>query len=243
MRTRSAIALQALLLASVVALAASAMGVVGKRGAARRDLGSRSDQEGERAAGAPRDLLSQLPETPLGRPRVVPSYVNSPGYVRPADPESLSEWTGKREVGSISEQLLFAAPSAESLAAAVVEAVREQSELKLRRLLVLREEFEMILWPEFPASRPFSNITAGDAWGNHMGHAMGGISEGLSQRDGGELRFHRVMARGTMRYTNFSLVDGVVIHAVDGEGREVIFDFATTFVERNGRWKVYIYKE
>jgi hypothetical protein len=229
MKTRWAIALQALLVGSVAALAASATGLVGGRGGGR--------------AGPAGDFLAALPEIPLGRPRVIPSYVNSPGYVRPADPESLSEWTGRREVGPISEQLLFAAPSAESLAAAIVEAVEERSAETLKRLLILPEEFEAILWPEFPASRPYSNVTAADAWGNHMGHVIGGVGKGLGAWEGGALRFRRLSARGVMRYANFNLVDGVLIHAVDARGRDVVFDFATTFVERNGRWKVYIYME
>lgn len=215
--------------------AVAAVATVAVRGAA-------SDKR-PRMAGGESAFLATLPDLPMGRPRIVPSYVNSPGYCRRDDPESLSEYTGKREVGPISEQLFFAAPSPESLAAAVLEAVRERSEAKLRRCLIRFEEFETILWPEFPASRPISNITASDAWGNHQGHVWGGMGEAVSEWGGVNIRLARVSAQGVKRYTNFNLVEGVLIHATDPEGREVVLDFAPSFVERNGRWKVFIYKE
>ncbi|MCI0632501.1 MAG: hypothetical protein L0206_01065 [Actinobacteria bacterium] len=224
--------MELLLGAGVLATAAG----VFARGADRR--------EAPRAAGAPPGgLLSTLPDLPMGRPRVVPSYVNSPGYFQRDDPESLSEWTGRREVGPIPDQFFFAAPSAESLASAVLAAVREASEARLRGLMIRFEEFETILWPEFPASRPATNVTAADAWANHQGHVWGGIQEGLSGWGGSDLRYHRLSAAGVKRYTNFNLVEGVLIHAVDPDGREIVLDFAPSFVERNGRWKVYVYKE
>jgi hypothetical protein len=203
------------------------------------------ESEGERAprVPAPEGFLATLSDLPLGRPRVVPSYVNSPGYFRRDDPESLAEYAGRRDVAPISDQFFFAAPSAESIASAVVSAVRENSESRLRGLMIRFEEFETILWPEFPASRPASNVTAADAWGNLQGHAWGGMHDGLSEWGGADLRFHRLEAEGVKRYANFNLVEGVLIHAVDTDGREVVLDFAPSFVERDGLWKVYVYKE
>lgn len=50
-------------------------------------------------------------------------------------------------------------------------------------------------------------------------------------------------AIGVARYTNFNLYNGVRIEALTRSGEPVRLDFVDSFVERHGRWKVYIYKD
>jgi hypothetical protein len=73
---------------------------------------------------------------------------------------------------------------------------------------------------------------------------MDGISEARHRwPDGTEL--HLVDIRyetGIQQFRNFNLYKGVVIEAIDDRGNAVELDVAPVFVERNGQWKVYIYK-
>ena len=133
-------------------------------------------------------------------------------------------------------------PSADELAQAILDALTVNDSAPLHALHISREEFEKLFWPEFPQSRPATGIDAADAWGFHYAACCDGISEGLTKWGGRSLHLQHVRYDiGFAPYTNFSLYHGVVIQAVDDRGESVDVPIATVFVERQGRWKVYMF--
>jgi hypothetical protein len=185
-----------------------------------------------------------IPLAPMGSTKTQSALVNSPGYTPPDDPEWDAFLTGKRKVGPVAMQLTGGFPSGEALAEAVLDAVNRDDVQALHAIRMTYEEFETILWPEFPQSRPITNIKAEHAWEFYMQTSLAGATRGVHEWTGRNLRLERVSySIGLAPYTNFNLYRGAVIHALTGDGEHVQLTFAFTFLERNGRWKVYIYKD
>ncbi|MEZ5066855.1 MAG: hypothetical protein R3B81_19240 [bacterium] len=133
-------------------------------------------------------------------------------------------------------------PSAETLAAAVLDALLFDAEDLLTELQVKRREYDEIFWPEMPASRPVTGISAGDSWAFHDAKCRDGIREGLESWGGQKLQLVGLEYRvGFTPFTNFDLYRGVVIVAVDENERQVRIPIASTFVEVGGQWKVFQY--
>lgn len=196
---------------------------------------------GDRADSAPR--LPEAPRAEMGR-RSHSALVNAPGYVPPADPESLAVARGRRDAGPTDQQFLFAKSSAEELAGSVLEAVRRADVTALKRLRVTYEEFRDILWPEFPQSRPVTNISADEAWRHLESKTNAGMRRAIADIGGREFALRRLeFSIGREEYTNFRLFRGVEIHAATDAGSDTLIDFAATFAERNGRWKVLAYED
>lgn len=183
---------------------------------------------------------NEVPAAQMGKPRArqwMDSRIKS-------DPEFESVITGKREVAKHDIEFEGGELSPLELAAAIVERVCAGDEDGLRELLVTGREFEQILWQEFPQSRPATNWKAGEVWGFHLHQAHEGAREGLERYSGKNLNLYHVTCdKGYSPYTNFTLYDGIYIHTKDNDGARVVMEFATTFVERKGRWKVYIYED
>ncbi len=161
------------------------------------------------------------------------------------DPERDSHYRGYRIVDPlVGPELHGAEDTAEDLARSVLAAIRMNDKSVLRDLMMSREEFDSILWREFPASRPITNITVSDVWAFHLAHTRSGVNELITLHGGKELALERIdCAVGLDPYTNFNLLRGIRIHAVTEKGEKVVINQARTFVERNGRWKVYIYHD
>ncbi|MBD3334446.1 MAG: hypothetical protein GF355_02930 [Candidatus Eisenbacteria bacterium] len=182
-------------------------------------------------------FANRVIEAPMGDPR----FKEMPP--RKDDPEWESLITGKREVAVHELEFEGGEDSPEALARKIVAFVDIDSREGLRSLAVTREEFEKILWPEFPASRPVTNWKDYQAWGIHAAKVESGISEGLEHRNKG-LTFDSVTCEGgRMPYTNFTLYDDIHIHAHTVAGESVTLEFAQAFVERKGKWKVQIYDD
>jgi hypothetical protein len=162
---------------------------------------------------------------------------------RVQDMEADAVRNGKRDVGPIDEELGGGFESAEDLARSILSAVRAGDTQALHRLRVSNREFANIFWPEFPQSRPATNLQANDAWFFHDGACHDGVSEIVSAYGGRELELVQLHCRkGRLDYRNFDLYDDIVIEAVDSRGERISIPWASTFAERNGRWKVYMYK-
>jgi hypothetical protein len=166
--------------------------------------------------------------------------VNLEGWYPPADPESASVRLGRRDAPAVSLPLTGGAPSLEGLCRAVLEAIGAGSVDDLLALTVTRREFETILWPEFPESRPATGLLPVDGWrvlGNRL-HA--GSRGAVSDHGGTAWSFVRIEATaGVQSYRNFRLHRGIVLVARDADGVERRFDFLRAAVERGGRFKIY----
>lgn len=192
--------------------------------------------------------FADIPRAPMGREVVESALAGSPGYVPASDPELDAIERGRREAPLIEGRELGPEhhSSAEALGRRIVDLVNVGDWKTLYGdVMISREEYATFCWPEFPSSRPVTGYEAGDAWQFHWQHAISGARLGVAELSKDiPLTFARVTyERGLKPFRNFFLLDGVRIHAETADGRSVVLDFADTFIERNDRWKVFIYKD
>lgn len=180
----------------------------------------------------------------FGKPTPRSPLERSPGYYPPDDPESMSVVTGRREAPAVDLELAGGAESMDALARKLVAGLNARDERALHALRVTREEFEVILWREFPESRPVTHITADDAWEMSNTQSVAGASSSVGLHESGHLEFIRVGSSPSTPYRNFTLHRGVEIIARDtATSREVRIQFAPSLVERHGRYKVLTFKD
>ncbi|MBM3318735.1 MAG: hypothetical protein FJY75_12865 [Candidatus Eisenbacteria bacterium] len=190
------------------------------------------------------DGLWPAREVSPGEPRRRSPLENAPGYQPPGDPEAESVITGRRRVGPIDIPFSGGARTATNLAKIVLDALALEEAETLQLIRLTFPEFRDICWPEFPQSRPATNIEAEDAWGFLNRSSVTGISRGLSDWGGRAYEFIGLdIGEGFSRYAHFNLYKGVRIRARDEAGRIVEIPIARTFIERDGVWKIYGYKE
>ena len=198
-----------------------------------------------RAPGAARFDTSRVADVSIVPPPSHSIVEARPDYVKPVDPE-LEYVTehGRREVPLFPTPLKGGKDSADDLARAILAAIAANDYKGLHLLRITNEEFDDIFWPEFPQSRPATNIRASDAWFMHVAECDDGVSELLEREAGNRLTFdHLDCTQGRMRYRNFNLYAGMVIVAHRADGTEVRLRHAWTFAERLGKWKVFMYDD
>ena len=168
----------------------------------------------------------------------------SPGYFPPDDPESMSVITGRREARPVTGEFTGGAPTFETLLQAVLVAIERGDEGTLHALRVARAEFERYLWPEFPQSRPITNIQAADAWSFVQSGSIAGASRALGSYGGRRLTIRSIASSGRLPYTNFTLWRDIVLTARDESSGEIqTLRFLPAVAERGGRFKVFSYKD
>ncbi|MCK4305065.1 MAG: hypothetical protein KAY24_12575 [Candidatus Eisenbacteria sp.] len=199
-------------------------------------------------AEAPQPILIdgkwEVHEIQSGRPLYRSPLENAPGYRPPDDPELDAVVSGRRQVEQIDIRFTGGADSAEGLARQIIRHLNRNDPGALHGLRVTYAEFTEILWPEFPQSRPATNIQSTDAWFFLTRTCASGVNGALDEWGGGDLHFNGFsFDDGLIRYTNFDAISGVHIHACKPSGIEMELTFAHTFVKRDRIWKVYIYKD
>lgn len=189
------------------------------------------------ASGAGALASNDAEKTPV---RVYDSALsNRPGWYPPADPESMSVLTGRRDAPAVSMRFSGGRRSLESLARAVLNGFERASLDSLSVLCLRRQEFETILWPEFPQSRPVTGLTAVDGWRTLGNRLAAGTRGALSEHGGQRLKLVRVETSGVTPFRNFKLHRGVVIVAEDTTGTRQRLDFIRSVAERKGVYKIY----
>lgn len=177
-------------------------------------------------------------------PRLRSPLERSPGYYPPDDPESMSVITGRRDAPPIDLELSGGAGSIDQLARMLIAGINARDEAAIHALGVTRKEFEVILWREFPESRPVTHITADDAWEMASIQSHAGVSRTVGSFGGHNLEFIRVDRGPPVPYRNFTLHRQVEIVTKDAAtSQEVRLHFAPSFVERHGRFKVLTFKD
>jgi hypothetical protein len=190
-------------------------------------------------------LEHSRPTSPLeSRPRPRSPLERSPGYSPPADPESMSVVTGRREAPEVSLELTGGAPSPDGLARSILTALHARDESALQALAVTRNEFEILCWPEFPESRPVTHIAAEDAWYFSTNASRAGVGRMVSLYGGRDLELLRVESEGTFPYRNFARQYGMALLVKDrGTGEILRIASAPSWIERHGRFKILIFKD
>jgi hypothetical protein len=166
------------------------------------------------------------------------------GYAIPYDPEWRALIDGKRNAPPIDHELMNAHSSPQELVAAVLDGLHESNAGLLGDLDVDQEEFEIICWPSFPQSRPYVRVPVSDAWTFQYAECHAGIHTMTQILGGRDLELKDLKIQGTKDYGNFKLHEGVVIEAIDRANDEVVrINNVDTIIERNGMFKVYLYKD
>ncbi len=181
-------------------------------------------------------------KSPAPRPRS--PLERSPGYLPPADPESSSVITGRRNAPRVALELTGGASSLADLARLLLADIQTRDERGMHALRVTKREFEVICWPEFPESRPITRITADDAWELALPTSLAGAGRTVGLHGGRDLKLVRVTTGRAERYRNFTLHRDVVITARDAQaGDSLSLRFVPSVVERHGRFKALLFKD
>ena len=179
------------------------------------------------------------PTLPAPKPR--PSVKDSPGYIPLVDPESSSVVIGRRlNAPAVSMPSKGGTRSLDDLGRAVCVALQTRAPDSLHRLCIDQEEFRVILWREFPQSRPVTGLQWDDAWRVLDMRLISG-SRGASSDHGGRkydfVRFERTDT--TALYRNFKLHNGLVLVARNDQGELERWGWLRSVAERRGRFKIY----
>lgn len=171
----------------------------------------------------------------------VPSTRNSLGWYPTVDPESASVLLGRR-LGAPLVRMPFTggAKSLDALGQAVCRALSRNQLDSLRALCVTEREFSVILWREFPNSRPVTGWSAGDGWTFLNARLQSGTSGAIADHGGRPLAFVRFERTDTTKaFRNFRLHNGLVLVARDERGELVRQAWLRSVAERRGRFKIY----
>lgn len=185
------------------------------------------------------------PAAPSPYQNVNPALRHAPGYRPPADPESLSLVLGRRlNAPVVNDRFIGGARTLDDLGRAVCRALHHASRESLQALVVTKQEFQRILWREFPNSRPVTGLTADDGWASLAMQNAGGIGRAVGDWGGRHLAFVRWERRDTVSaFTNFRLHNGLVLVARDEHGAEHRLDVVRAAAERKGRYKLFAMKD
>ena len=176
-------------------------------------------------------------------PRFRSAMEGRPGYAMPYDPEWRTMVTGKREVAPMSFQLEDGVDSMQHLAQALLEALRVKDHDALQRLRVTRHEFEDLMWPEFPQSRPYLRIESEEAWIAHHNSSAAAVATLLRKWGGRNLELIAVDYGDSFKYTNFTLYQGVKLRVrTAGTGETFEITEIPSIVGCNGQFKAYTYR-
>ncbi len=178
---------------------------------------------------------------PTAAPRRLVSIKDSPGYQPLVDPDSLAEKLGRRPSAPyVAMPFAGGARSLDGLGRAVCGALHRETPDSLLSLCLKPEEFRVIMWPEFPHSRPATGLVWTDAWQVLNGRLNGG-STAFARDFGGHVYTFMAIERSaaTVSYKNFKLHNGITIVAKDDEGKVHRFPFIRSIAERKGRFKIY----
>ena len=177
-------------------------------------------------------------------PRAV-SVKDAPGYYPAADPESLSEVTGRRENAPlVSLRFTGGTRSLDELGRTVCRYLHHSETDSLTRLCVSEQEFREILWREFPQSRPAVGLTWLEAWKILWARLHAGVAHAIRDQGGHYSKFVRIDYAKTdrppiMRYRNFRMHNGLILVVRNDAGQLERWTWLRAVVERKGRFKVY----
>lgn len=144
--------------------------------------------------------------------------------------------------------LMGGRPSADSLVAAVLDGLGRSDTALLKELLVTRDEYMKVIYPElgkhWPGARDSRPEIADALWTNHAGNAMKGLRRALRDLGGRELSVKRVeFADGTKEYVSYTTHEGTIVTAADARGKEQKIGVIGSIVEKDGVFKLLSYRD
>jgi hypothetical protein len=178
----------------------------------------------------------------LAHPRYRSSLENTEGYALPYDPEWRAVVNGRREVEP-DPSLAFhhGFVSLDALGESYLDGMAAEDANMLFDLAVTPEEFKTIFWPEFPQSRPYVRIPEQEAWMFHLTHMNDELGQLYGRFSGVEREFVGVQVGEVKEYTNFRILEDVVITAREVDTGRTVTLTVESVAEVQGRYKVFSY--
>ncbi len=172
---------------------------------------------------------------------VIPdSLKNHPDYGRPHDPESLSVVIGRRtNAPLVSMRFTGGAKSLDDLGRRICSAIQHDAMDSLMSLCVTEREFRVILWREFPQSRPATGLQWSDAWTILAPRLHAGCSHAIRDYGGHAYTFMNFDADSVAQYKNFKLYSQLRMEVRDERNEIEHWSWLKAIAERKGSFKIY----
>ncbi len=168
------------------------------------------------------------------------SVRDSPGWHPLADPESAAVALGRRtNAPAVRMPFHGGARSMDDLGRAVCGALHRASRDSLLSLCVADSEFRVILWPEFPQSRPAVGLQWDDAWRILWARLHAGCAHAVRDHGGHAYQFVSLTADSVMAYRNFTLYSRLTLVAKDDQGVVQAWRWLRAVAQRRGRFEIY----
>ena len=186
-------------------------------------------------------LLALVAGSSLAHVVVIPdSLKNSPDYWRPHDPESLSVVLGRRpNAPLVKMRFMNGGQSLDDLGRRVCRALHRPDYDSLWTLCIADSEFRVILWPEFPQSRPATGLKWQDAWLFQLARLHAGCSHAVRDHGGHVYEFVGFISDSVAHYKNFTLYSRVQMNVRNDENQAQTWTWIKAIAERKGRFKIY----
>lgn len=138
--------------------------------------------------------------------------------------------------------LAHTSASDDDLARAVLAAVERRQVDELQRLAVTKEEFEGVVWPALPASRPEVGMPSGYVWQDTSAKSRAYLGRTLQEFGGQRFELVRVEFKGTTtEHGHYSISRKTHLVVRDATGRDSTIQLFGSVIRQNGRSKVYSY--
>ncbi|MEZ4650155.1 MAG: hypothetical protein R3E97_15495 [Candidatus Eisenbacteria bacterium] len=189
--------------------------------------------------------FSSVPAARMGEEPGKSRFAGQEGFEAADDPERDSVIRGRREAPEVQGDLDGGVRGFDKLIGEIMTALDNQDARAFTYLRISGHDYQKFCWPEFPESRPVTNIPVNESWFFLERRCQGGINSGINRF--GDLGYYPVrieFKEGRADYRNFRFWKGMVIHAKRaGSDEEVAIDFAEVVIERNGLFKVYAFED
>jgi hypothetical protein len=131
-------------------------------------------------------------------------------------------------------------PTRESAAQAVLDAIWMRDSERLLRLAVTESEFQAVVWPRLPASRPEMGMPLSYLWSDMAGRNRAGVAEALQVHGRERLTLKAIDFAGPPTdYGAFRIHPKTSMTVSDERGRRATVRLFGSMIESGGRWKVY----
>lgn len=136
--------------------------------------------------------------------------------------------------------LSHAADSPEALARSVLAHLAAQDRAGLERLMLTRDEFEALVWPHLPVSRPETNMPMSFVWNRLRQQSDGRLAQVVAAHGGAPYTFVAIAFTGERSsYGGVSVVRDSVITVRTAAGSVERLELFGSMIEQDGRYKVF----
>ena len=103
------------------------------------------------------------------------------------------------------------------------------------------QEFRDHVWPDLPAARPERNLPFSYVWGDLHQKSNLSLARTLMAQRGKRHTLQHVTFAGTTKYANYVVHRDATFVVADPSGASTELRVCGSFIEKDGRWKVFSY--